>query len=199
MKIFRMRVFGLTGGIGMGKSTCASLLRKRGVLVIDTDDLARELVESGKPALAEIVNAFGSSVLDSTQSLRRDVLAELVFKDSAALKKLEEILHPRIAGAWVEQLARWRAQGNATAVVVIPLLFETQAGTRFDATVCVACSPGTQWARLRERGWSREEILRRSAAQYPVEQKLALASHAIWSEGSLEAHAEQAWRVFGVR
>ena len=194
-----MRVFGLTGGIGMGKSTCAALLRERGVSVIDTDELARELVEPGQPALTEIVNAFGSAVPDSAQTLRRDVLAEIVFNNSDARKELEAILHPRITEAWVDQLARWREQGVATAVVVIPLLFETKAESRFDVTVCVACSPGTQLTRLRERGWSPEEIQRRSAAQFPVADKLARAGRVIWTEGSVAAYAEQARRVFGVR
>ena len=194
-----MRVFGLTGGIGMGKSTCADLLRKRGFSVIDTDDLARELVDPGKPALTEIVNTFGSSVLDAFQTLRRDVLAEIVFRDSAARAKLESILHPKIIAAWEDQLALWHAHGIPTAVVVIPLLFETQSESRFDVTVCLACSRGTQHARLRSRGWSNDEIVRRSAAQLSVEEKMARADHVIWTEGGIGAHAEQAWPVFGVR
>jgi dephospho-CoA kinase len=193
-----MRAFGLTGGIGMGKSTCAGLLLKHGVLVVDTDDLARQLVEPGKPALAQIVTAFGPAVLDASQSLRRDVLADFVFSDSAARKKLEAILHPEITRAWVAQLARWRVQGIASVVVVIPLLFETQAESQFDATVCVACSPGTQKVRLCKRGWSQEEIMRRSDAQLPVEQKMAQANHVIWTEGSVASLAEQAKRVFGL-
>lgn len=191
-----MKTYGLTGGIGMGKSTCAGLLRQRGLPVIDTDDLARELVQPGQPALAEISRAFGASFLDETGRLRRAALADLVFADPVARQKLESILHPKITAAWNAMLGQWRGQGVAVAVVVIPLLFETGAETSFDATVCVACSPGTQQSRLRPRGWSDGEILRRAAAQLPAAEKMTRASHVIWSEGSLAAHNEQAQRVF---
>ena len=182
----------------MGKSTCAELLRQRGVHVIDTDDLARDLVQPGQPALAEITSTFGTSFLDESGQLRRRELAGLVFSDPAARQRLESILHPRIAAAWSAQLIRWQGEGIARAVVVIPLLFETAAESHFDATVCVACSSGTQHSRLRARGWSSEEILRRSAAQLPVEQKTTRADHVIWTEGTVAAHEEQAGRVFGV-
>jgi len=183
----------------MGKSTCADLLRWRGFHVIDTDDLARDLVQLGQPALAEIGRAFGSSVLDESGQLRRGVLANLVFSDASARRQLESILHPRITEAWSAQLDRWRGNGVAHAVVVIPLLFETAAESCFDVTVCVACTEGVQHARLCERGWTSDEVARRSVAQLPVEQKMARAKHVIWTEGSIESHAEQAERVFGLR
>ena len=182
----------------MGKSTCAELLRQRGIHVIDTDDLARDLVQPGQPALAEISRDFGVSFLDESGQLRRRALADLVFMDSGARKKLESILHPKIAAAWFAQLAAWRAQRVARAAVVIPLLFETGAETSFDAVVCVACSPGTQQTRLRARGWSAEEIIRRSAAQMCAAEKMARASHVLWTEGDIAAHTEQAMRVFDV-
>lgn len=182
----------------MGKSACAQLLRQRGVHVIDTDDLARDLVQPGHPALKEIADAFGASCLDEAGQLRRDTLADLVFNDSGARKKLESILHPRIADAWAAQLNQWQREGASRAVVVIPLLFETAAESQFDAVVCVACSTPTQRSRLMGRGWSVEEIARREAAQLPIEQKIARAHKVIWTEGSLEAHAEQVVRVFGL-
>lgn len=192
-----MRVYGLTGGIGMGKSTCADLLVRHGVSVIDTDALARQLVEPGTPALAEIVAAFGRAILDSSQRLRRDVLAGIVFSDATARAKLEAILHPRIQTAWLAQLAEWRAAGVKTSVVVIPLLFETSTESRFDCIVCVACSERTQRARIAARGWSPEEFAQRSAAQLPIEQKMNRSRYVIWTEGSLAAHLEQVARVFG--
>ena len=106
----------------MGKSTGAELLRQRGVAVIDTDDLARELTQPGRPALAEIAAAFGPSVLTSSGELRRQVLADLVFNNPQARQRLEAILHPKIAETWAAQLDGWRADGMARAVVVIPLL-----------------------------------------------------------------------------
>jgi len=183
----------------MGKSTCADLLKQRGFHVIDTDDLARDVVEPGQAALAEIAEVFGSSLVDESGQLRRGALADLVFRDPAARRRLESILHPRIIKAWSVHLDRWRSEGAARATVVIPLLFETAAEAQFDATVCVACTADTQQSRLRARGWSDEEIMRRSAAQLPVEEKMARSSHVIWTEGSLEALAEQAARVFEIR
>jgi dephospho-CoA kinase len=193
-----VKKFGLTGGIGMGKTACAGLLRQRGVRVVDTDDLARDLVQLGQPALQEIAAAFGASCLDETGQLRRDILADLVFNDADARKQLESILHPRIADAWAAQLNQWQREGASRAVVVIPLLFETAAESQFDAIVCVACSAATQHSRLMGRGWSGAKIARREAAQMPIEQKIARAHQVIWTEGSMDAHAEQMVRVFGL-
>ena len=191
-----MKTFGLTGGIGMGKSTCAELLRQRGIAVVDTDDLARQVVGRGQPALQEVTATFGNAILDETGQLDRPALASLVFTDPVALRKLEAILHPRIITAWTAQLDQWRTAGVPIAVVVIPLLFETGAEARFDATICLACTRATQHARLKARGWTFDEITRRSAAQMPIEEKLARSNFAIWTEGSLEAHAAQMSRVF---
>jgi dephospho-CoA kinase len=182
----------------MGKSTCASLMRQRGVRVVDTDELARELVEPGQPALAEIAATFGSTLLDDAGRLRRQELADIVFRDPAARRQLESMLHPRIQEAWSRQLSGWRASGVPLAVVVIPLLFETGSEGFFNATLCVACSARTQQTRLTARGWSEPEIQLRCEAQLPVEEKLARARFVIWSEGCLEAHADQLDRVLGV-
>jgi dephospho-CoA kinase len=194
-----MRALGLTGGIGMGKSTCANLMRQRGIRIVDTDELARTFVQPGQTALKEISDRFGSSILDAAGRLRRDALADLVFHDPAGRRQLEAILHPRILKAWTAQLTLWQAEGVTLAAVVIPLLFETGVESRFDATVCVACSPSTQQIRLAERGWSSGEIQRRSAAQLPVEEKMARSHFVIWTEGALEAHDDQLGRVLESR
>src|SRR5437763_797300 len=98
-----MKTIGLTGGVGMGKSACAQLLAARGAAVMDTDELARQVVQPGQPALAEVVEMFGRDIIAPDGQLKRDALAEIVFADAAARKKLEDILHPRIR-------ERWRAQ-----------------------------------------------------------------------------------------
>src|SRR2546422_610712 len=122
-----MRVLGLTGGIGMGKSTSAHLLRSRSIPVVDTDDLARQVVEPGQPALAQVQSAFGQNIIAPDGTLRRDDLARLVFADPSARRTLEDILHPPIRQLWRAQIETWRAEGRTVAVVVIPLLFETHA------------------------------------------------------------------------
>jgi len=186
-----MKRIGLTGGVGMGKSTAAGFLLSQGLRVVDTDAVARELVRPGEPALAEIQTAFGPGILTPAGELDRPVLARQVFADPAARQRLEAILHPRIRQQWQHQLDRWQAEGCPVAVVVIPLLYETSAESAFDEIVCVACLPSSQQQRLAQRGWSEAEQQQRIAAQLPVEKKLALAHRVIWTEGALSAHQRQ--------
>ena len=190
-----MKVLGLTGGIGMGKSASAQLFRARGVPVVDTDDLARQVVEPGQPALAEVLAAFGPQFAGPDGQLRRDELARRVFADPAARQRLEEILHPRIRALWRAQVETWRAQGCPLAVVVIPLLFETKAEAELDATICVACSAATQHRRLVARGWPPEQIEQRLQAQWPIEKKMASADYLVWTEAGLDVHDAQIERI----
>jgi len=190
-----MKVLGLTGGVGMGKSASAQLLRARGVPVVDTDDLAREVVEPGQPALAEVQDIFGPGIVGPDGQLRREELARLVFADAAARKRLEDILHPRIRALWRAQLEVWRKEGRPLAVVVIPLLFETSAETEVDATLCVACSAATQQQRLLARGWSPKEIEQRLRAQWPTEVKIARSDYVVWTEAGLDVHGGQLDRI----
>jgi dephospho-CoA kinase len=191
-----MRLFGLTGGIGMGKSTSASLLAKRGVPVIDTDVIAREVVRPGEPALKEISDAFGSELIDDGGQLRRGALAGAVFSSPERLKRLEAILHPRIRARWLSQVEDWHRENQPVGVVVIPLLFETGAEPNFHAIVCTACSAATQYERLRGRGWFEEQIHRRIAAQWPVEKKISASQFVIWTEGTFAVHERQLERIF---
>jgi len=190
-----MRVIGLTGGIGMGKSAAAELLEKSGVPILDTDVLAREVVALGQPALGEIERVFGAQVLHPDGSLRRDELARRVFADAGQRQRLEAILHPRIRERWLAQVAVWRGQGLARIVVVIPLLFETGAEADLDTVICVACSAQTQQHRLRLRNWTVPEIEQRIAAQWPIERKMLHAHFVVWNEGTLELLAAQLQRI----
>ena len=186
-----MKLCGLTGGVGMGKSTAAGFLLERGARVVDTDEIARDLVQPGQPALAEIGKIFGGEILRPDGSLNRAALAEKVFADEISRKKLEAVLHPRIRERWSAQVDSWRKENVPLAVVVIPLLFETWAEAGFDKIICVACSPQTQRERLRARGWSDDQISRRIAAQLPVEPKLARSHFVVWTEGAPEVHHRQ--------
>ena len=179
----------------MGKSTAANLLAEMQVAVVDTDLIARDVVEPGQPALDEIVSVFGKEVIDPDGRLMRDALARRVFENTDARRQLEAILHPRIRKAWIAQTERWENQERPLGAVVIPLLFETEAADHFDATICVACSPRTQKERLRLRGWSDAQIEQRIQAQWPVEKKMRAADYVVWTEGSLETHADQLRRV----
>jgi dephospho-CoA kinase len=190
-----MKLFGITGGVGMGKSTTGALLAKRGMATVDTDVIARQLVEPGQPALAEIARAFGPSVLAPEGILDRKELARRVFGDPAERAKLEAILHPKIREAWAAEVERWRASGCDCGAVIIPLLFETKAESLFDAVICVACGAASQIERLRQRGWSRAEIRQRLEAQWPAEEKINRADFVIWTDTTLEAHAAQLDKV----
>ena len=186
-----MMVLGLTGGVGTGKSTSARFLQERGVRVIDTDMIAREVVQPGQPALAEIRAAFGSDVIAADGRLNREQLAVRVFSDPIQRGRLEGILHPRIRQKWLSQIEDFAATGVAECVVVIPLLFETRAEARFDHILCAACSAALQKNRLAKRGWTEQQIQQRIEAQWPVEKKIALSEFVIWTDGSLELHAKQ--------
>jgi len=193
-----MKLFGLTGGIAMGKSAAAQILSQRGVVVEDTDALARCIVEPSQPALAEIQRAFGDEVISPEGTLRREVLARIVFSDPAAREKLEAITHPRIRELWQKRVETWRNRKlHKAACVVIPLLFETNAESEFDATICVACSPATQRSRLAIRGWGAEQTAQRIAAQWPIDKKMAKANYVVWNEGSLEILAVQLEVIVG--
>ena len=193
-----MTIIGLTGGIGMGKSTSAALLDQRLISVVDTDVLARQIVEPGQPALAEIAAAFGPSMIGGDGNLRRDELARVVFAETSKRLQLEAILHPRIRELWLAQIERWKSERRARGVVVIPLLFETSSAADFDSIICVACSDASQRQRLHARGWTNEQMDQRIAAQWPTQKKLDFSNYVVWTESGMDTHAAQLERIFKV-
>jgi dephospho-CoA kinase len=190
-----MKLCGLTGGVGMGKSTAAGFFLAQGVRVIDTDELARQLVQPGQPGLAEIRQEFGDGILTAAGELNRAELGRRVFADAAARKKLEAVLHPRIRAAWLARVELWRQENCPLALVVIPLLFETEAEAHFPKIICVACSPAAQQERLTARGWSPAQISQRRAAQWPVDQKIARSHYVLWTEGEMPSTERQVAQV----
>ena len=185
------RVLGLTGGVGMGKSTAARLLKKAGLPLVDSDDLAREAVHPGTEGLAQIADGFGEGFLKADGSLDRDKMASTVFQDEAARKRLEAIIHPRVRAVWENRIEQWREQKRPVGVVVIPLLFEVGLQDSFDAVLCVASTASTQRSRLRGRNWSDAQIAARIAAQMDIAQKMDLADHVLWNEGTPDQLGEQ--------
>lgn len=190
-----MKLIGLTGGVGMGKSTVAEFLGKRGMPVIDTDQVAREIVEPGQPALQEIEREFGNEVIGPDGYLRRKHLAQIVFSDAESRKRLETITHPRIRQYWQEQALQWREHNVALAFVMIPLLFEVGEDKEFESVVCVACSSGIQKQRLLARSWTEVQIEQRRRAQWPIEQKMAAARYVIWNDAGVDLLERQLARV----
>lgn len=177
----------LTGGIGSGKSTVARMLADRGAVVVDADAIAREIVEPGQPALAEIRDAFGSDVITGEGSLDRARLAEVVFADPEALARLNAITHPRIAQRSADLLAS--APGDAVVVYDMPLLVE-QGGDAlrgWDRIVVVDAPDDLRLERVVARGLDREDARRRLAAQATREERLAVADVILDNSGDLAA------------
>lgn len=194
-----MHLVGLTGGIGSGKSAVSALLASRGAVVLDADVMAREVVEPGTPGLAEVVDAFGDDVLGEDGSLDRAWLGRRVFGDPSELARLNAIVHPRVAERFAEDLSLAEASGARVVVHDMPLLVENGLADRYDAVVVVVASPETQLDRLvRLRGMSEADARARIAAQARVEDRLAVATHVIHNDGSieeLEPQVDQLWKA----
>lgn len=188
-----MQLIGLTGGIASGKSTIASRLAELGAVVVDADRIAREVVEPGTPALAEIVRVFGDDVIAEDGTLDRPALGAIVFGDPEALQRLNGITHPAVLR---ESTARFRAAAAADpdAIVVydVPLLVESANEYPFDLVVVAHASAETRARRLVElRGMPEAEALRRIRSQASDEERLAAADVVIDTDGSIEHTIEQ--------
>lgn len=172
---------GLTGGIATGKSFVLSVLRELGCEVMDADQTAREVVESGQPAFNEIVAHFGQEVVGEDGKLNRGKLGAIIFNNPAEREKLNSIVHPRV----FEAQARWMVEverRNPQAIVVIDaaLMIETGSYRRFDQIVVVHCEPDIQLQRLMERNnLTQEEAMARISSQMPSAEKLKFADFAI--------------------
>jgi dephospho-CoA kinase len=188
---------GLTGGIGSGKSTVAAMLAALGAVVVDADQIAREVVEPGTDGLAEVVATFGPSVLAPDGSLDRPALGRIVFADEAKRRALEAIVHPRVAARSAELVAA--APADAVVVNDIPLLAETGARGRFDKVIVVVADMETRIARLvRARAITEDEARSRISAQASDDQRRAIADIVIVNDGTpdqLRACVEEAWQT----
>lgn len=196
-----MMLVALTGGIGSGKSTVAARFAEHGVPVVDADRVAREVVEPGQPALAELVELFGEDILRVDGSLDRAALAAIVFHDDAARRAVERITHPRVAARMAERLtelaAGWNGGQPPMAVIDHPLLVETGQQSRFDAVVVVTAPADLRVERLsEERGMDPDDAWARIEVQATDEQRCAIADHVIDNAGGLKSLYEQSDEVY---
>jgi len=173
----------LTGGIGSGKSLVGEILEELGALVIDSDQLAREVIERGSPGYEEVVTAFGDSILSEGQ-IDRSKLAAVVFKESDLRKKLESIIHPLVREA-AEKLAR-KLPSGAILINQIPLLVESDGAKRFDYVVTVSADEEIRKERLRLRGLKDYEITQRMAAQVSDSEREKIADYIIRNDASID-------------
>jgi dephospho-CoA kinase len=176
-----MRVIGLTGGIGCGKSLAAQYFAELGALVVDADQLARAAIERGSDGFDEVVTMFGDGILKDGNIDRR-ALGDLIFKDPAAKKQLENIVHPFVRREFEEVVASLK--GDQVLVYEIPLLVETKAHEKFDVVITVESEMENRIARLRGRGMHISEIEGRIAAQATREQRIEVADFLIENDGS---------------
>lgn len=180
-------IVGLTGGIGSGKSTVAGFFAELGIPIVDADRVAREVVEPGTEGLAEVVAFFGDEVLDRNGSLDRAKLGERVFEDGEARKKLESILHPRIAALSTQRLAALASEGHPYAIYEAALLVENRSQRMMSALIVVAVDEVTQRARVQARGGLDADAVRaRIASQLPLAEKVRVADFVIENNGSLD-------------
>jgi dephospho-CoA kinase len=193
----RFLLVGLTGGIATGKSTVAATLRRLGAEVIDADQLARDVVAPGEPALAEIVREFGD-VRQPDGTLDRKKLAAIVFDDPAQRKRLEAITHPAIRARFAARLEALAAAGFEGLVFFdAPVMIESGNYRTMDRLVVVLTDEGTQHTRLMARdGMTAAEATRRMAAQMPVAEKAKLADHVIDNTGDRAATEARTREVF---
>jgi dephospho-CoA kinase len=194
-----VRLFGLTGNIGAGKSTVARLLARRGVPVIDADKLAREVVQPGEPALEEIRARFGSGVFQADGSLDRKALGARVFADAGERAALNAIVHPRIAQASAARIAALAEAGHETAIYEAALIVENGLDRGMDGLIVVDVPEELQLARLRARdGLTEPEARARLAAQLPAARKRERATFLIENHGSEADLDEQVTKLMAV-
>ena len=191
-----MRIIGLTGGIGSGKSTVGEMLRELGAAVVDADAGARAVVEPGQPALDEIREAFGAKMLRPDGGLDRDRMAALVFADDDARARLNAITHPRVR-AWMAERVRAAADAGAEVVVLdVPLMYESGLQAGVESVIVVWAPPETQVARAVERGMGEEDARARVAAQIPIDEKRERADHVIENSGAIDDTRRQVERLW---
>jgi dephospho-CoA kinase len=189
-----MRV-GLTGGVASGKSTVSAILRELGAVVVDADEIAREVVEAGTPGLDAVVAEFGSDILTEDGRIDRAKLGALVFADPSRRAALEGIVHPLVRA----RAAAMEADAPAGVLVVhdIPLLVETGQQSGFDAVVVVDVPEELQVERaVRGRGWTEDEARSRVAAQAARSDRLAAATHVVDNSGTIEDLRRRVAEVF---
>ena len=193
---YLMKLIGLTGGIGSGKSTVAKLCAQRGWRVVDADRIARDIVKPGQPALAELAEKFGQDILQEDGSLDRKELARRAFVDKEHTELLNSITHPRIQKETQRQFAAAREEGVDFTVYDMPLLVDNGLDGDMDFVIVVDVDPEERVRRLVEfRGLDEADARKRINAQISDDKRLAAASHVIDNNGTQEHLAERAAAV----
>lgn len=181
-------ILGLTGGMGCGKSTAGLFLEDAGWRRIDCDALVRDEILTAPAIQAQLQARFGPEVITAEGLVDRPRLAQVIFGDDAARVWLEAIIHPEVRRRWE---ARVQAAPEEPWVIEVPLLFENGLANRFDFTVCVACAPALQLARLEQRGMDRSLAAQRISKQLPLARKIELSDWVLSNDGTRDFLRQQ--------
>lgn len=195
-----MLVAGLTGGIATGKSIVASMFEKRGAHVIDFDVLARVVVEPDTPGWKDIVEHFGTAILNEDRTLDRTKVGDIVFADARKRKTLEGFIYPRLFEEYSRRIREIEErEPDAIIVADVPLLIEVGLHDMFEKIIVVYAPQEQQVKRLTDRnGFDRESALNRIKAQMPIDEKLKHADYVVYNSGSVEqteVEVEKVWKA----
>ncbi len=177
---------GLTGGIASGKSTVAKMIQKSGLVVVDADEIAHEIVAKGTEGLSAVIKTFGEKMLQADGSLNRKALGAIIFSDPKKRQLLESITHPLIKAEVQKRKGQLQQQGVNLAFYDVPLLFEKKLEKEFDKIVVVTILPNLQQERMSQRDQlSSQQIAKRLESQLPLSEKEKLADFVLINNGSL--------------
>ena len=193
-----MKIIGLTGNIGSGKSTVAKTFEELGAKVIDADEIARAAVEPGKPALKELISEFGKEILNDDGTLNRKYVADAVFNNEAKREKLNSIIHPRILGEINGYIDKYRDDGEEVVIIEAALLVEKRGLIKIiDKLIVVSVDRETQIERVRTRdNLDRDEIVSRIESQMNNEDKTRHADYVIDNTESIESTRNQVEKIW---
>ncbi|MBI3590231.1 MAG: dephospho-CoA kinase [Candidatus Melainabacteria bacterium] len=184
-------LIGITGSFGAGKSFVGDILCKRGILVIDSDDIVRKTLSKKNPITKKIINEFGACVISANPGsyISKKALGNIVFKNTFKRKKLESIIHPEV----VAQIKKYISTNKKKAIiaVLIPLLFEAKLENLFHEIWCVTCSQNVRLERLKRKGFLLEDIKARTKAQFSQKKKAILSDYVIDNSGSYSKAKKQ--------
>ncbi|HAV42915.1 TPA: dephospho-CoA kinase [bacterium] len=195
-------VVGLTGGYGTGKSTAAKFFKQLGARLIDADSISRKILSKGEETWQEVIHFFGQKILDSNGSIDRAKLADLIFKDEALRRRLNEVAHPRIRLEIEEEIKKFRnlkseIQPPKILIIDAPLLLEAGMQDLVDCLIVVNLHYEEQIKRVMERdNLNQKEAIKRISAQLPISAKLEVANYVIDNKGTFEETREQVEKIW---
>lgn len=194
-----MLVVGLTGGISSGKSTISSWFLQKGIVVLDADQIVKNLQRPNSPLVLKLAEEFGASIVNENGELVRDVLGKIIFYDQEAKERLNAMIHPLVQAKLEEEIERLKKAGEGLVVLDIPLLFESRFEALVDRTVVVYVSPDVQLQRLMKRDQiDREYALAKMNSQMSLDEKRARADYVLINNGTMGQLREQFDHLFEV-